>query len=255
MSTSLLINREKRLLRVILNRPEKRNALSFSLCAELADALEQAGSDSRVRVILLQAAGKAFCAGMDLAETLTAGDAEQAAIHERIFTAGARLRKPLVAAVHGAALGGGMGLVANAHVVVASEEATFGLTEIRIGLWPFTIYRAVKAAMGDRRVLELSLTGRIFGAEEAQAWGLVHHVVPAPELERTAARVASGLAELSPEAISLGLEFVQQTREAGWSAAGEAARRFRARAFESADFGEGVRAFREKRAPRWPSLR
>ena len=127
--------------------------------------------------ILLTANGKAFCAGMDLAEIAQAAHAEEIdAVHEQLFTIGARLAKPLVAGVHGAALGGGTGLVANCHIVVAGPEASFGLTEIRLGLWPFLVYRAVAGALGERRTLELSLTGRIFGPGEARDLGLAHEV-------------------------------------------------------------------------------
>src|SRR5438477_7547087 len=155
--------REGRLLRLTLNRPEKRNALDAALCRALVSALDEAAADPAISAILLTGNGKAFCAGMDLAEIeQTTGTAEIDAVHEQLFTAGARLPKPLIAGVHGAALAGGTGLVANCHIVVASPGATFGLTEIRLGLWPFLVYRAVAAALGDRRTLELSLTGRIF---------------------------------------------------------------------------------------------
>jgi enoyl-CoA hydratase/carnithine racemase len=254
MSATLLINREDRVLRLTLNRPEKRNALNLSLCGALAGALEEAEGDKRIGAILLQAAGKAFCAGMDLSEALSLGVAGQSEVHERLFTAGARILKPIVAAVQGPALGGGFGVVANAHVVVASEDATFGLTEIRVGLWPFAIYRAVTLAIGERRALELSLTGRIVGAREALALGLVHYVVPAAELDMHAGRIASALAVSSPEVARSGLQFVREARGLSWEEAGKLAAQFRARAFESADFREGVSAFREKRPPRWPSL-
>ena len=88
------------------------------------------------------------------------------ALHEQLFTIGVRLEKPMVAAVHGAALGGGTGLVANCHVVVALRDAAFGLTEIRLGLWPFLVFRAVAAALGERRAMELALTGRVFRARK-----------------------------------------------------------------------------------------
>lgn len=254
MSTSLGISREDRLLIVTLNRPEKRNALSFALCRELVDALGEAERDASAGAILLRAEGKAFCAGMDLEEILEPDAAGRAEIHEAVFTFGARLTKPVVAAVQGPALGGGLGVAANAHILVAAEEATFGLTEIRLGLWPFMVFRAVALAVGERRAVELSLTGRIFGAAEAREWGLAHHVVPAGEADRKAREIAAALAASSPGAIRSGLEFVRQTRGLGREEAGEIAREFRTRIFTSADFREGVRAFREKRAPRWPSL-
>src|SRR2546429_6279154 len=139
---SLAASREGRLLRLVLNRPEKRNALNGALCRELAAAIEKGDRDAGVGAILLSGAGKSFCSGMDLSEMLTSSQASLGPVHERLFTIGARVTTPIIAAVHGAALAGGTGLAANAHVVVASDDATFGLTEIRIGFWPICLFSA-----------------------------------------------------------------------------------------------------------------
>jgi enoyl-CoA hydratase/carnithine racemase len=241
-----------RVLRVTLNRPEKRNALNAELCQELTRTLEQAADNPAVGAILLCSNGPVFCAGMDLQEIGRASTEAIDRAHEQLFTIGARLLKPIVAAVDGAALGGGTGLVANCHVVIASESATFGLTEIRLGLWPFLVYRAVSAAMGERRTVELALTGRVFGAAEARELGLIHKVTSAPD--QTAAEVAGQIAASSPTAIRSGLSFLHEARGLNWEQAGAAARRVRGQVFASSDFQEGLQAFREKRAPRWPSL-
>jgi enoyl-CoA hydratase/carnithine racemase len=244
--------REGRLLRLTLNRPEKRNALDAALCRALVTALDEAAADPAISAILLTGNGKAFCAGMDLAEIeQTTGTAEIDAVHEQLFTAGARLPKPLIAGVHGAALAGGTGLVANCHIVVASHESTFGLTEIRLGLWPFLIYRAVEAALGPRRTLELSLTGRTFPGREARELGLVHEV--AEDASARALEIARTVAHFSPTALHEGIGFVLQTRGLDPHAAGAIGREARNRVFEGEDFREGLRAFREKRAPCWPS--
>jgi enoyl-CoA hydratase/carnithine racemase len=245
--------REGRILRLTLNRPEKRNALDAALCRALVDALEAAQHDPSVGAILLAGRGKAFCAGMDLAEVERGGDtAEINAVHEQLFTVGARLTKPIVAAVHGSAMGGGTGLVANCHIVVAGPDATFGLTEIRLGLWPFLIYRAVAASLGERRTLELALTGRIFDAAEAREMLLAHEIAADP-LGR-AREVARLIAESSPTAVQSGLKFVQQVRGVDSRRAGEIAQTVRNQVFAGADFQEGLRAFQEKRPPRWPSI-
>jgi enoyl-CoA hydratase/carnithine racemase len=250
----LRVDRDGRVLRLTLNRPEKRNALNGALCHELVAAIEAGDMDPGVGAILLSGAGKSFCAGMDLDEMLTPADAGLGQAHERLFTIGRHVTKPIVAAVHGAALAGGTGLVANAHIVVASDDASFGLTEIRLGLWPFMIFRAVVQAIGERRAIELSITGRIIDAREAASIGLAHSIVPASELDRAAAAIAAAAAAVSPQALRSGLQFVAQTRELEWDAAGEVAQNFRRELFASADFAEGIRAFREKRKPRWPSL-
>ena len=197
--------------------------------------------------------GKSFCAGMDLHEVLTPVSGEINTVHERIFTAGLILTKPLIAAVHGSALAGGTGLVANCHVVVAADDAIFGLTEIRIGLWPFVIFRTVAAAVGERRATELALTGRTFGAAEARDYGLVHEIVEPAGLLGRAREVAAGIAKFSPTAIRAGLGFVRAAHGKGWEDAGALARQARNEVFRSADFHEGIKAFQEKREPRWPS--
>lgn len=168
--------------------------------------------------------------------------------HERLFTAGARITTPLLAAVEGPALGGGTGLVANCHIVVASEGATFGLTEIRLGLWPFLVYRPVEDAVGERRALELALTGRVFSAREAVEWGLVHEISPHPEAR--AAGLAQAIADASPSAVQNGMAFVREIKGTDWQEAARTARRVRGKVFESAEFREGIRAFLEKRAPK-----
>ena len=256
MSDTLHTVSDGRVLRLAVNRPEKRNALNLELCRALVEALEAADRDPGVGAILLTGNGKAFCAGMDLHEIAGVDtDVDTAAIshvHERLFTIGARLGKPFIAAVHGAALAGGTGLVANCHIAIASQDATFGLTEIRLGLWPFLVFRAVAAAVGERRTVELALTGRVFGAAEARELGLIHEI--ASDLEARAMEVANTLAESSPTAIRSGLRCLQEVRSKHFSLAGEISQRVRREVFESADFQEGIRAFREKRQPRWPSI-
>lgn len=245
-----------RVLRITLNRPAKRNALNSQLCLELTGLLDQAAADPSVGAILLCANGPAFCAGMDLDEIGSSTTDAIDSAHEQLFTVGARLAKPIVAAVAGPALGGGTGLAANCHVVIASETATFGLTEIRLGLWPFLVYRAVSAALGERRTTELALTGRIFGAAEARELGLVHQVFQgAPQdFDQQAAELAAQIAASSPTAIRAGMDFVRGVRGMNWEQAGLAARRARDQVFATPDFQEGIQAFREKRAPKWPSL-
>jgi enoyl-CoA hydratase/carnithine racemase len=254
MSESLQISREGRVLHVALNRPEKRNALDMDLCRALADALDEAEAAPAVGAILLTGNGKSFCAGMDLNEVLARESGPINEVHERIFTAGTRMTKPIVAAVQGAALAGGTGLAANCHIVVAAQDATFGLTEIRLGLWPFVIFRCVAATIGERRATELALTGRIFGAGEARDYGLAHYLVDSGGLVARAREIAESIAQSSPTALRGGLAFVRDARGKSWAEAGALARQMRNEVFRSADFAEGIRAFQEKRRPRWPSL-
>jgi enoyl-CoA hydratase/carnithine racemase len=209
MIDTLETKQEGRVLRVWLNRPEKHNALTIGLCGELIQLLDRANHDAGVGSVLLAGKGSSFCAGMDLIELAGDNIDKISRVQEALFTVGVRFTKPLIAAVHGAALAGGTGLVANCHVVIASEDSTFGLTEIRFGLWPFVIFPAVSAAIGERRAIALSITGEIFGATEALRIGLVHRMVPINELEQAALNVAQTVASASSGAMSSGLGFAR----------------------------------------------
>ncbi|MBY0504396.1 MAG: enoyl-CoA hydratase/isomerase family protein [Bryobacteraceae bacterium] len=248
MSSSLLISREGRLLRLTLAREEKRNALNLELCRAIVEACED--PDPSVGAILLDAQGKVFSAGMDLAELRVQ---DPTVWHERLFTLGARLTKPLVAAINGPALAGGLGLVANAHIAIAAQGTSFGLTEIRLGLWPYVVYRGIVDAVGPRRARELSLTGRIFGPNEALQYGLIHEVVPAIELDDRATAVAQMLANWSPETLADGLTFAERSRSLSLTEGGALAAEMRAKTFSSPDFAEGLAAFESRRPPVWPS--
>lgn len=236
-----------RVLEITLNRPEKRNALNQEMCAGLVELCEEA--DTSVGAICWKAKGPVFCSGMDLEEA-NAGATE---IHGRLFSLGQRLRKPIIAAVGGPALGGGLGLVANAHLVVAAHGAQFGLTEIRVGMWPFVIYPAIQRVFGARRALELSLSSKIFNTPEALAWGLVSEVVPPIELEDRVDTIANTMANASAETVARGLGFVAGLEGKTLDEQIRWALEVRAEQFASPDFAEGVAAFAEKRPPLWPS--
>src|SRR5215469_1212793 len=252
MPEILETSREGRVLRVALNRPEKRNALNAELCRVLVETLENAFAAPEIGAILLCGNGRHFCAGMDLSEVSAATADSISDAQEHLFTIGSRAEKPIIAAVEGASLGGGMGLVGNCHLVVAHPEATFGLTEIRVGLWPFLVYRALSAGLGERHVLDLALTGRVFGAAEAKEIGLVQEV--ATSTRARASQIARAVSEFSPTTIRSGLRFALEVRGQDWETAGRIARRMRDQVFASGDFQEGLRAFVEKRTPRWPSV-
>lgn len=186
---NLRIEQEGRLRRIVLAAPEQRNLLDAVMCQDLLSELRDAAADDAVGAILLEADGPAFCTGIDL----EAG--------EDLLTIGRRIAKPLVAAVQGFAVSGGVALLANAHVVLAAQGSSFGLTDIREGTWNEPIYRAVAGAIGERRTLELCLTGRIFSTADAALWGLVHMVAPAIELDDRAFEVANALANADPKAM------------------------------------------------------
>jgi len=251
---SLVIEHNHRVLHLTLNRPDKRNALDRDLCARLVEAITSVQSHAGTGAVLISATGQVFSAGMDLDEAVQPGSQELAQVHEELFTLGAHSMKPIIISVNGSALGGGLGLVAQGHVVLAAESAVFGLTEIRVGLWPFLVYRSVEAALGPRRMLELSLTGRVFPAAKALDWGLVHHLCHTSELADRAAAIARDIANASPAATKAGMNYVRDARGKSWTEAGELATKLRQELMDHGDFREGVAAFKEKRQPHWPSM-
>ena len=239
--------------RISLNRAEKRNALNALMCREMIEAFEQADADPAIGAIMVRGNGTAFCAGMDLDEALKTDQNELVDLHERLFTVIQRARKPIVAGISGAAIAAGMGLAANAHIVIASPEARFALTEIRIGLWPVIVFRAVARAIGERRATELSITGRTITADEAFKFGLVAEIASDPKAK--AFELATKLSEFSPVALAAGLEYIVRTRGLDWAEAAPIGHRIRAGLMAGDDFAEGVSAFLEKREPEWPSLK
>src|SRR5262249_55590538 len=140
MNDLIQVSREGRVLRIALNRPDKRNALNIGLCGQLVTALDRADADPGIGAILLTGNGKSFCAGMDLSEVLSADSGAINEVQEQLFSIGARLTPPIVAAVHASALAGGPGLAANAQVVLAAHNDTLRLPVLRHGLWPFLIF-------------------------------------------------------------------------------------------------------------------
>jgi enoyl-CoA hydratase/carnithine racemase len=188
----LRTEQDGRLYRIALASPETRNVIDAEGCRELLRELREAESDESVGAILLEGDGHIFCAGCEP--------------DEELMSIGRKIAKPMIAAVQGVALSGGLALAANAHVVVAAQGTSFGWTDIREGRWSEAFADAIGYAIGTRRALELALSGRIFSTPEALAWGLVHHVAPAFELDDRAMEVAMGIANANPEAIRAMLE-------------------------------------------------
>ncbi len=253
-AADVLIERKQRLLTIVLNRAAKRNALTAEMSRTIAQVIESAQTDNDIGCIIISANGAVFCAGMDLEEAAMVDDNSLTTAHEALFTAGVRSLKPIVIAVEGAALGGGLGLVAQGHIVFASENAVFGLPEIRVGLWPFLVYRSVSAVLGPRRALQFSLTGENFNADQGFQYGLIHRVCHVGETENRARSMASQLARASPLAISAGLQYTRDALGKSREEAGQIAAALRSRVMQSEDFKEGRLAFKQKREPHWPSM-
>jgi enoyl-CoA hydratase/carnithine racemase len=246
-----------RIARLELNDPEHRNALSYAMVRELIQALHRVEADPSIRAALLAGAGSHFSAGANLKEF--AAELEQpaerhwesGALWEELATLIPRMSKPVVAAVQGYALAGGCGLVALADLAVAADGAKFGMTEIRIGLFPLLVLPALRRAVGHRRALELCLLGDIIDAGEALRIGLVGRVVPAGQLDAAALEVARALAQKSPEAVRMGKHLFRASADMTYDQALALARDLRVSYFASAGLREGIAAFLDKRKPGW----
>jgi enoyl-CoA hydratase/carnithine racemase len=242
--------------RLTINRPERRNAMSWAVLTELRDAIAVAKADADVRVVVLTGAGdKAFCAGADL--TGMRSDANYVEVHDargelaRLFHDLWALGKPTIARVRGYALAGGFGLALACDFVVAADDARFGTPEIDVGLWPYMITVPLVRSMPPKKVLELMLTGRRVDAAEADRLGFVTRVVPVADLDEAVHELAATLASKSPAIVKLG----RDSFYAVWDLAARDALAYLHPMLtitsQTEDTAEGIAAFAEKRAPQW----
>ena len=253
----LIVTRTGSRARVTLSRPDVRNAFNAELIAEVRDAFVTLGTDPAVRTIVLDGAGKTFSGGadinwmrdsLDLGEEANVTDAEAMAA---MFGAIDRCPKPVIVRVHGAALGGGVGLAACGDIVVAADDAVFGFTEAKLGILPAVISEFVIPKIGRSHARALFLTGERFGAERAKEIGLVHYVVAPAELD---ARIDALLVEFrtaGPSAVAAAKAIVRDVADAAPGEARKITTRAIARARTSSEGQEGLRAFLERRTAQW----
>jgi methylglutaconyl-CoA hydratase len=241
-----------------LNRPALRNALNGELQDCLLEAFKEIEKEKNIRVVVLAGRGPAFCAGGDLSRmeqaakmTNTRSKAEAGHFAKLLYRMHT-FAKPLIARVHGAAFAGGMGLAAVCDLVVAAEEAEFCLPEVKIGLVPAMISPYIVRAMGEQQARRYILTGERLTAREAHRIGFVHECVPAAELDARVEKLAAQLARCGPEALARSKKLLARVAKAPISP-GLAAETARVLAGTRAggEAREGVRAFLEKRRPRW----
>ena len=240
---------------VTLNRPEKLNALNEALRQELMVSLDRLAVDPAVRVAVLRGSGdKAFVAGADVAEFAGRTPAEQRAVYDRrrVYDAVAEFSKPLIAAVHGHCLGGGCELALACDLRVADRTARFAQAEIRLGLIPGAGgTQRLTRLVGAGQALRLALTGDPIDAEEARRIGLVEVLVDEGKHVETALEIAQRIARWSPVALSLVKRAVRDALETPLTTGLALEKELFLKAFESEDGREGVRAFMEKREPRF----
>ncbi|HEY1817479.1 MAG TPA: enoyl-CoA hydratase-related protein [Kofleriaceae bacterium] len=233
--------------RITLNLPDKRNPISPAMCGELVAALRAIRAD----VIVLTGAGTVFSAGGDLAGMQAAAGAHPPATLVELLVAMHELGKPIIAMVNGPALAGGLGLMVACDLVVAADTATFGTTEIAVGLWPMMITAELTRSVGRKRVLEMMLTGAKLSAAEALACGLVTRVVPAAELEASTMALAIGLAQRSPVVMQLGLRAFYRSQDMELEPQLRFLQGELGRVLATDDAKEGIAAFLGKRSPVW----
>ena len=233
-----------------LNRPQSRNALSADLVAALLADLRAAQSDARARAIVLTGRGPAFCAGADLKNRGDMGGDGRNPFVEilRLVRHG---EKPVIAAVNGAAFGGGLGLVAAADIAIAADTAQMSFSEVRIGAIPAMISVVVLPKLGPHQTMRLFLTGERFDARRAESYGLVHRVVPAAELERAVEAEVHAIAQGGPIAVREAKRLIRTVERLPEDEAFAFAEKKIAELFASEEAAEGMRAFAEKRPPRW----
>ncbi len=239
---------------LVLNRPEAANSLSEELVTDLSVALTEIASRRDVRVVVLSAAGKVFCAGMDLREASeaspprTRGAAEGVA---RVALQLQRLPQPVIAKVRGVATAAGLQLVLSCDLAYASSGSRFATPGVNIGLWCFTPMVPLARAVAPRRALELLLTGELIEASRALEIGLVNEVLADELLDARVGEVAALIASKSPATVALGKRtFYEQLGLAPDAAYALVSERVEANA-RHPDAREGIRAFLEKRPPRW----
>ena len=255
--TTLRVERDGPVATVAFARPDVRNALNAEMIGELTRGFSALSEDGGVRAVVLRGDGPAFSGGADI-NYMRAGldlgeaDNEKDALRlSDMFAAVDRCAHPVIARVHGAALGGGSGIIAACDIVIAADDALFGFTEARLGIVPAVISPFVLRKIGQSHARALFLTGERFDAARALRIGLVHDVVPASDLDAAVARAIDGILSCGPQATRVAKTIVRTVSmmsaedARAWTAQTIAKRR-------ASDEGqEGLRAFLEKRKPDW----
>ncbi len=255
--TRLRLERRGPVARVVLNRPEVRNAFDDGMIAELTDAFAALSADSSVRAAVLTGEGKIFCAGADVQWMRRAAsygreeNIEDARRMARMLRTIDTCSIPVIGEIRGAAIGGGVGLAAVCDIALAAEGAVFALAEVKLGILPAAISPYVLRAIGPRQARDLFLTGERFDAREALRVGLVHGICVEGDLSAAVEKRIAAILSSGPEAVAAAKKLIDRVSamevEAAFSVTAEAIAERRA----SEEGREGLSAFLEKRKPRW----
>lgn len=252
---NLIYEKVGNLAEIRLNRPEVYNALNEELLKELLDAFARAGEDEEVRVVLLSAAGKAFCAGQDLRAAEAAGDEINPSgllttLYNPLITLIRSIPKPVISRVHGVAAGAGCALALSADIVIASETAAFNLAFVRLGLVPDSGSSwFLTSVVGRHKAFELFSMGKQINSREALELGLVNHVIKENDLDNVIKTTIRFYFEAPAKAVALIKEMVNKAETAGLNEMLKCEAEFQRIAGATEDFKEGLKAFAEKRYP------
>lgn len=254
---TILFEPKDEIVRISLNRPEVHNAFNATMISELDDAFESAKADKSIRLAVLTGIGKSFCAGADIHwmreiihysfEQNLEESLHLAELLHKIYT----LPKPTLAMVNGTAIGGGTGFISACDIAIASSEAKFGLSEVKIGLVPAAISPYVIRKIGESKAREYFLTGKRISAPKACEIGLVNEVVPPGELEGKVEEIVSLLLTSGPEALASCKELIEKVPQMSFEEAKEFTARMIAHLRISKEGQEGMTAFLEKKKPSW----
>jgi methylglutaconyl-CoA hydratase len=250
--SDLLYTLDNSIARIVLNRPEKRNALSAGLVAELKTALSESAANPDVRVVLLTGAGRDFCSGADLSglqkaldSTVLENMADASAMAD-LFLAMRYHPRPIVAAVRGRALAGGCGLATAADVILASETAQFGYPEVNIGFLPAMVMAILRRSVSEKRAFDLIAMGEILTAQAAQDIGMVTRVLSDETFDLEVEAYAGKLASKSASAVALSKQLLYHIDGLSFEAALRAGVQMNAMARTTADFQAGIKNFLTK---------
>ncbi len=235
-----------------LNRPERRNALTIDLLTELTAEIEVASADEQQRVVILRGAGAAFCTGLDLKEAADSKKAHATAemVAKTLITL-SQTRLITIAAVHGAAVAGGAGIMSACDFVVAAERTKIGYPEVRRGLVAGLVMTFLRRQVGERKMRELLFGSELIDAERAREIGLVNCVVAQNELMNKAQKFADSVLQGAPGALTQTKKLIEELWSSSVKEDVDLALKYHLQARESEEAREGIAAFNEKRAPKW----
>jgi len=252
---TIIYQKKDFLAKIILNRPEQRNAINKELANELNAALRMAGQDDDVRVIMVTGAGSAFCAGIDLKVFSQMNSLEFREFFETFYWEMTdihyTLTKPTIAVLNGHSLAAGNSIAFSCDMVIASENARIGYPEVNVGLMPALHLVMLPRLVGRHKAFELTFTGELISATEAARMGLINRVVPHERLEEEATELAKRLASKSPLVIKYNKQAFYRSLDVEFRKAIADVADVLCVLFNSEDSKEGMRAFAEKRPPQW----